>query len=447
MSPAPQISAYDKIPGTHSYTLQIYIYEGLLMSSTFERTLEKYADLIVRVGLNLQEGQRLVIHNSRHNGVSIKAAALIRNIVSSAYQNGARFVDILWGDEQVNRTRFECAPADSFEEYPVWQAKAVEEYLRNGDAVLTVLSEDPDLLAKLDPERIATAQRTTRKWLKPSNSLISQNASNWVVTAAASPAWAAKVFPGLSQETSLEKLWRAIFSTCRMDQPDPIEAWQKHNRNLQNWSRYLTDRAYTALRFTGPGTNLTVGMPSGHIWQGGSAVSENGIEFNPNLPTEEIFSMPHKDRVDGVVRATMPLNYGGTLIEDISLTFAGGRVVGLSASKGETLLRRLIETDEGAAHLGEVALVPHSSPISQSGILFYNTLFDENASSHLALGRAYNFNIQGGITMNEAEFAEAGGNLSLAHVDFMIGSDQIDVDGLTGSGTVEAIMRKGEWVF
>ena len=209
----------------------------------------------------------------------------------------------------------------------------------------------------------------------------------------------------------------------------------------------MTNKAYSALRFTGPGTNMTVGMPAGHIWQGGSAISENGIEFIPNLPTEEIFSMPHKNKVDGVVRATIPLNYGGTLIEDISLTFAAGRVVGLSASKGETLLRRLIETDEGAAHLGEIALVPHSSPISQSGILFYNTLFDENASSHLALGRAYNFNIRGGEAMSEAEFAEAGGNFSLAHVDFMIGSDQVDVDGFTESGTVEAIMRNGEWVF
>jgi aminopeptidase len=417
------------------------------MSSIFEQTLEKYAELIVNVGLNLQEGQRLVIHNSRHNGVSLKAASLIRKIVSSAYQNGARYVDILWSDEQVNRLRFECAPADSFEEYPVWQAKAIEEYLRNGDAVLTVLSEDPDLLAKQDPERIATAQKTARKWLKPANDLISQNASNWVVTAAASPAWAAKIFPGLSQETALEKLWQAIFKTCRLDHPDPIEAWQRHNHNLQNWSSYMTNKAYTALRFTGPETNLTVGMPAGHIWQGGSAISENGIEFIPNLPTEEIFSMPHKNKVDGVVRATIPLNYGGTLIEDISLTFAAGRVVGLSASKGETLLRRLIETDEGAAHLGEIALVPHSSPISQSGILFYNTLFDENASSHLALGRAYNFNIRGGEAMSEAEFAEAGGNFSLAHVDFMIGSDQVDVDGFTESGTVEAIMRNGEWVF
>jgi aminopeptidase len=417
------------------------------MVSTFEQTLQKYAELIVKVGLNLQTGQRLIIHNPRHNGVSIKAAPLIRKIVSNAYQDGARFVDIIWSDEQVNRSRFECAPDDSFEEYPTWQAKAVEEYVRNGDALLTVLSEDPDLLTKQDPERIATTLKTTRKWLKPVNDLISENATNWLVTSAASPGWAEKIFPDVPQEISLEKLWQEIFKICRMEQPDPIEAWRKHDLDLQTRSSYMTRKAYTALRFIGPGTNLTVGMPTGHIWQGGSAVSKNGINFIPNLPTEEIFSMPHKDRVDGVVHATMPLNYGGTLIEDISLTFAAGRVVGLNASKGETLLRRLIETDEGAARLGEVALVPHSSPIAQSGILFYNTLFDENASSHLALGRAYNFNIRDGEAMNEDEFAKAGGNLSLAHVDFMIGSELIDIDGLTEDGSVETIMRAGEWAY
>jgi len=339
------------------------------MHSTFEPTLQKYAELIVKIGLNLQTGQRLVIHNSRHNGVSLNAAPLIRKIVASAYQNGARFVDILWSDEQINRLRFESAPADSFEEYPIWQAKAVEEYLRNGDAVLTVLSEDPDLLANLDPEKIAITQKSARKWLKPVNDLISHNATNWVVASAPAPAWANKVFPRLSQENSLEKLWQSIFKTCRLDQEDPIDSWRKHDLDLQTRSSYMTQKAYTALHFTGPGTDLTVGMPDGHIWHGGSAVSENGINFIPNLPTEEIFSMPHKEKVDGVVRASMPLNYAGTLIEDISLTFAGGKVVRLSASKGETLLRRLIETDEGAAHLGEVALVPNSSPIAQSKIL------------------------------------------------------------------------------
>jgi aminopeptidase len=253
------------------------------------------------------------------------------------------------------------------------------------------------------------------------------------------------VFPDLSPGEAQARLWQAIFRTVRLDTPDPTAAWQTHLANLAARTKYLNEKQYAALRFTGPGTHLTIGLPANHHWLGGTAPTGVGISNVANLPTEEVFTAPHRERVEGIVRATMPLNMGGNLIENFSLTFKDGRVVDFSAEKGEALLRSQIETDEGAARLGEIALVPHSSPISQSGILFYNTLFDENASSHVALGRAYANCIDGAGELSEEEFAALGGNSSVTHLDFMIGSGEIDVDGVTASGAAEPLMRGGEW--
>ena len=412
------------------------------MSLTFEENLKKYADLIVHVGVNLQPGQRLTIRRAPH-----EAAPLVNLIAASAYKAGARLVDVFWRDEALILTRFKHAPRDSFAEYPDWQAGALLEAVKRGDAMISFSAEDPDLLKEQDPALVSLAVKTNARRMLPVMDHIMRDAVNWLVVALPTPAWAAKIFPNRNSEESIAALWETIFTLCRLDQADPVAAWQKHVQELQARSAYLNNKQYTALKYTGPGTDFRLGLPKGHIWKGAQSVSQAGIPFVANLPTEEVFTLPHKDQADGVVTASKPLNHEGRLIENFSLTFAQGRVVEARAERGEAALKEIIATDEGAARLGEAALVPHSSPISQSGLLFYNTLFDENASSHLALGRAYRFTLQNGTTMSTDEFAAAGGNYSLKHVDFMIGSAQTNVDGITADGRAEPVMRQGEWAF
>jgi aminopeptidase len=274
-----------------------------------------------------------------------------------------------------------------------------------------------------------------------------RNAINWCVVAASGAAWARKIFPDLEPAQAEEKLWQAIFESSRVDLPDPIAAWETHNANLRKRGNYLQARKYSNLHYRGPGTDFTLGLPPGHKWVGGNGLSENGIIFTANMPTEEIFTLPDRRRAEGTVAATFPLSYGGTLIEDFGLEFRDGRIVKVHASKNEAILQQLVDTDEGSTRLGEVALVPASSPIAKRGHLFYNTLFDENASCHIAIGRAYRFTLVGGEELNDEEFMAAGGNMSLNHVDFMIGSDKMDIDGIKDDGGREPVMRLGEWAF
>ena len=407
----------------------------------FEQQLEQYANLAVKVGLNLRAGQRLLIN------APLQTAPLVRLIVASAYQAGVRLVDVVWEDEQLEPIRFRHAPRDSFEEFPVWQSDLALDYAKNGDAMLSIYAHDPDLLKDQDPQLIATVQKTAATYFRPYLDLLVQNAMNWLVISAPTASWAAKVFPEQPEEQRLEQLWKAIFELCRLNQTDPIAAVNSHLDQLVARSDYLNQKRYTALKYTAPGTDLTVGLPRGHIWISARATSTAGITFTPNLPTEEVFTMPHWAQTNGVVTATKPLSYGGTLITNFSLRFAEGRVVEASAATGEAVLRDLLATDEGASRIGEVALVPHSSPVSQSGLLFYNTLFDENAASHIALGRAYKFTLDGGAAMSDEQFEQAGGNDSLVHVDCMIGSDRTDIDGLTDDGRAEPVMRAGQWAF
>jgi aminopeptidase len=281
--------------------------------------------------------------------------------------------------------------------------------------------------------------------VRPFRELIAKNQTNWSVIAAPSQAWADVVFPALPADRRVPELWKAIVRLCRLDRADPIGAWEEHLAALAARRDLLNARRYAALKYRGPGTELTIGLPDGHLWVSGRSQSLTGIPFAPNMPTEEVFTMPHKDRVDGIVRATKPLSYGGTLIEGLTMRFEAGRVVQVTAEQGEAILQQLIDTDAGSARLGEIALVPHSSPVAQSGVLFYNTLFDENAASHVAIGSAYRFTMDGGEAMSDAEFERAGGNRSATHVDFMIGSDELDIDGVTRDGTAEPLMRRGEW--
>lgn len=405
----------------------------------FDQMLGKYADVVVKIGLNLRKGQRLLVR------AMLEAAPFIRKVVESAYKAGAQYVDVLWTDEQLTRIRFEQADPDSITEVPNWIVARFEEYYERGDAELAVTSINPDLLAGINADLISQNRKALMQKLEPLRKY--ENTANWCVVATASPAWAAKVFPNMSAEDSEAKLWEAIFSACRIDLPDPVQAWEIHINKLVKYKNYLDSKAYAALYYKGPGTDLTIGLPKNQLWAGAQESFKNGITGTVNIPTEEVFTAPHKDHADGVVTASCPLNLLGAMIEDFVLTFENGRIVKVSAKKGEENLRKLIETDENAARLGEVALVPNSSPISQRGHLFYNTLFDENAASHIALGNAYRSSIKGGEDMTDEEFAASGGNKSLIHTDLMIGSSELDIDGICEDGRREPVMRAGEWAF
>ena len=410
--------------------------------------LDTYAELAVRVALNLQPEQRLLVIGPLMNGgVSLEAAPLVRLIAASAYRAGAALVEVLWGDEPLQLERFRHARADTFSNFSAWLPDALAAHAEAGHATLSVYANDPDLLHEVPSERAGALQQATSRSVTPFRELISRNHTNWAVIAAPSAAWAAKVFPEAARDEQRDQLWATIQRLCRLDHPDPVAAWRDHLAGLQAQSDRLNERRYSALKFSGPGTDLTVGLPPAHIWVSGASTSRNGIRFVPNLPTEEVFTIADRHRVEGVVRSTKPLNYAGSLIEDFSLTFADGRVVDLKAARGEAALRHLVDTDASAGRLGEVALVPQSSPIAQSGRLFYNTLFDENAASHVALGTAYKFTLGDADAMTDEEFERAGGNRSAVHVDFMIGSAQLDVDGVTGGGaSTEPLMRRGDWI-
>ena len=411
------------------------------MSLSFEQKLETFADLVVRVGLNVQTGQQLMIR------AAVETAPFTRKVVEKAYRAGAPFVNVIWNDDAVTLARFEHAPTDSFELFPEWTRDAMLAAAARGDAVLSIYAADPELLKDQNPESVATVQRVTQTEMRPFNEHIMNSDVNWCIVSVPIPSWAAKVFPDATPEVAERKLWDAIFKTVRADREDAVAAWQTHLKNLEARRAYLTDKQYRALHYSAPGTDLSVGLAENHLWLGGSQPTNDGVVYVANMPTEEVFTMPHRERVDGTVRNTLPLSYAGNLIDGFELTFKDGAVVAYKAEKGAEVLERLLETDEGAKRLGEVALVPHSSPISLSHILYYNTLFDENASSHLALGRAYRFNVAGGTDMSEAEITAVGANDSLTHVDFMIGSADMDIDGVTDAGEREPVMRGGEWAF
>ncbi len=411
------------------------------MLPDFETSLQKYAELIVKVGLNVRAGQRLLIV------APLPAAPLVRLVAQCAYESGARLVDVFYDDDQLLLQRFRSAPRDSFSDDLTWPWETAFQYAQRGDAVLRIAASDPELLRGQDPELLQAYNLARHKAQKSFSLEVSRNSLNWLIVGCASADWAARVFPDLPIEQREDQLWQAIFNTCRLARPDPLADWRQHIEHLALRRAYLTHKQYAALHYTAPGTDLTVGLPRGHIWMGGTLETARGQSFIPNMPTEEVFTVPHKEQINGTVTASKPLSYNGALIDGFSLRFEAGRVVEAKARSGEAVLQKMIATDEGAASLGEVALVPHSSPISQAGILFYNTLFDENAACHLALGRALRFCVPGGATLSDEALAAMGINASLIHVDFMIGSGEMNIDGLTSAGRREPVLRNGEWAF
>lgn len=407
---------------------------------SFEQNLRSLAQVSIRVGLGLQSGQELVIT------APVEALDLVRLITEEAYQAGASLVTTLYTDDEANLARFKYAPADSFSKAATWLYEGMAEAYQSGAARLAIAGTDPMLLREQNPEQVAQANRATSLAGKRAMELITGLQVNWSIVSFATPSWAKAVFPDDPQDVAIAKLWDAIFAASRIDTPDPLAAWQAHNRRLRERVDFLNAKRYAALHFRGPGTDLRLGLADDHKWGGGADRAKNGALCLPNIPTEEVFTTPHKDRIEGQVSSTKPLSYGGTLLDGIRLRFERGRIVEASAGQGQEVLTRVLETDEGARSLGEVALVPHSSPISQSGILFYNTLFDENAASHIALGQAYPGCMIGGTELSPAELAAKGANHSLIHIDWMIGSGEVDVDGISQSGAPEPLMRQGEWV-
>jgi len=411
-------------------------------SLSFDEKLDRLAEVAVRVGLGgFREGQELILT------APTDALPLVRRITDHAYRAGALLVTTLFADDALVLSRFANAPDASFDYAPAWLQDGIAAAFKKGAARMAIAGANPALLAGQDPSKVSRANIAASKAAKPVMEMITRHEINWTIVAAATPDWAKLVFPGEPVDTAMAKLWEAIFATSRITGDDPVADWQAHGERLKQRVDLLNSKRYAAIHFKSRDgeTDLRVGLADQHLWAGGGTTAGNGIYCQPNIPTEECFTTPHKDRIDGIVRASKPLSHQGTLIENIRCRFEGGKIVEATATAGEDVLNRLISTDEGARRLGEVALVPASSPIAKSGMLFWSTLFDENAASHIALGQAYSTCLIGGEKMSEDELNPLGANSSLIHVDWMIGTAEMDVDGITASGAAEPLMRAGDW--
>lgn len=401
--------------------------------------LDRLAEVAVRIGVNIQPGQDLVIT------APMSALDLVRRITVHAYKAGAGIVTPFFNDEAITLARYEHANDDSFDRAPGWFFEGMAQAFKNGAARMAITGDDPMLLAEQDPAKVARLSKATSIAAKPAMNPIVGFEVNWNIIAYPGAAWAEQVFPDLPTEEAQDKLMDAIFAASRLEGDDPVANWEAHSVELRKRVDWLNEQNFDALHYTGPGTDLHLGLAEGHIWKGGASPALNGVVCQPNIPTEEVFTCPHAYKVEGTVSATKPLAHQGKVIRDISVRFEAGKIVEASASEGEDVFRELLKTDDGASRIGEVALVPHSSPISQSGTLFYNTLFDENASCHIALGQSYADTIEGGSDLSPEELKQKGGNQSIIHVDWMMGSDAVDIDGITKTGERVPVMRSGEW--
>ncbi|ACS99664.1 aminopeptidase [Paenibacillus sp. JDR-2] len=407
----------------------------------FESNLTKYAELIVKVGVNVQENQEVFITGA------VDQADLVRLVAEQAYLAGASNVHVDWTDDSLSRLKYEKAADEVFTRFPEWETAKRNSFVERNAVFISIVSSSPDLLSGIDSQRIANFQKAAGQGLQAFRRAVQSDKVSWTVVAAAGKAWASKVFPNVNEEEAVNQLWEAIFKAVRLHSVDPVKAWEEHNTTLHSKAQALNESHFVKLHYTAPGTDMTIGLADKHIWVAAGSENQNHVSFMANMPTEEVFTVPQKTEVNGYVSSTKPLSYGGNIIDNFKITFEAGRIVKVEAEQGQETLQRLVDTDEGSHYLGEVALVPHESPISQSNILFYNTLFDENASNHLAIGSGYAFNIDGGKQMSPEELAENGVNASITHVDFMIGSAEMDIDGIKADGTIVPIFRKGNWAF
>ncbi|WP_064093265.1 aminopeptidase [Rossellomorea aquimaris] len=410
------------------------------MSKQFDKNLERYADLIVRVGLNLQKDQELLI------SAPISAYKFVRHVTAKAYDAGALNVLTDYYDEEIKKIRLEKSSEEGLKAFPHWKAKGFIEMAENNVAVLNLAAPNPSLLKDSDPTRVAILNKASAEAMKDFSTYIGGGKISWLIAAYPTIEWAQSVFPDLDQEASIEKLWDKIFYTTRTDQDNTVDLWERHIEELNKNARRLNEQGYKKLHYKAPGTDLSIEFDPQTKWISAQFTNDQNIPFVPNLPTEEVFTIPVKTGVNGVVTSTKPLNYSGTLIKNFSLTFKNGKVVDFSAEEGYETLKNLLETDEGSSYLGEVALVPHNSPISNTNIIFNNTLFDENASCHIALGRALSVCVENGKEMSPEQLRKVGFNESMIHVDFMIGSADLNIDGEKEDGSIESIFRNGDWV-
>ena len=401
--------------------------------------IDRLAELAVKTGLALIPGQDLMIT------APIEALPLVRKITDYAYKSGAGVVTPIFSDPEMVLSRYRNALDASFDQAANWLYDGMGAAFDNNTARLAIVGDDPMLLANEDPEKVGRVNKANSQALTPARERITRFDINWNIVAWPGLAWAKRMFPDLPENEAQAKLAEAIFSASRVNVSNPIEAWNNHNKNLRKRSNWLNQQNFASLHFSGPGTDLTVGLADGHEWMGGASLARNGITCNPNIPSEEVFTTPHCMKVQGKVSSTKPLSHQGTLIDNICVKFEAGSITEAHASKGEEVLLKVLDSDEGARRLGEVALVPHSSPISQSGLLFYNTLFDENAASHIALGQCYSKCFKGGENLSKDEIIKRGGNSSMIHIDWMIGSEEINVDGMNSNGASIPIFRNGEW--
>ena len=404
-----------------------------------EEKIDKLANLAIKRGVGLQKGQDLLIT------APLESLPLVRKIAEHAYKDGAHLVTPLFTDSDITLSRFKHAPTESFDHAANWLFNGMGEAFDNNTARMAIAGDDPMLLSEMDPEKVSRANKSMAKAYKPARERITEFKINWNIISWPGKAWASRVFPDLQIDEAVVRLADAIFDASRSSTQDPIQAWDDHNKKLLIKTNWLNEKNFAALKYNGPNTNLIVGLADQHEWMGGASKAQNGIICNPNIPSEEVFTTPHAYKVDGTVSSTKPLSYQGTLIDDIKVTFKEGKIIEAHASKGEEVLQKVLKSDEGASRIGEVALVPHSSPISQSGIIFYNTLFDENAASHIALGQCYSKCFKGESDLSKEEISKRGGNSSMIHIDWMIGSNEIDVDGIDQNGNSTPIFRKGEW--
>src|SRR5450432_2859071 len=415
------------------------VHERNISASIDPIKLDRLAEVAIKVGLNLKPGQDLLLT------APTAALPLVRKIAEHAYKAGAGLVTPIMSDEAITLSRYRFAPDDSFDRAAGWLYEGMSKAFAANTARLAIVGDNPMLLAGEDPAKVSRASKANSMAYQPALERIVNFDINWNIIAYPSLAWAKQVFPSDEEDVAVAKLADAIFAASRVDNDEPIAAWTKHNAMLRRRTEWLNGQRFSALHYSGPDTDLTIGLADGHEWEGGASTAKNGITCNANIPTEEVFTTPHCRRVSGHVVSSKPLSYQGSLIDNISVRFEEGRIVEAKASRGEQVLNKVLDTDEGARRLGEVALVPHSSPISKSGLLFFNTLFDENAASHIALGQCYSKCFIDGTKLTTQQIVAQGGNQSLIHIDWMIGSDQTDIDGIHADGRRVPVFRKGEW--
>ncbi len=408
----------------------------------FNEKLGKYAEIIVKIGANVQKGQKVWIN------CSTDSLPLVHKITELAYREGASDVNIKLTDDTLSRIHAEYKSIDEYSRISEWYVKEINEYLDSNVAIIHIISSSPNLFSGVDPEKLGAHARNRGEALKYYRSCIMNDVNSWTIASYPSAEWAKVVFPEESDtDIAQAKLMDVIMETVRINTENPVEEWEKHIKRLTEKAEYLNRKSFSALHYKSEGTDLVVGLPENHIWVAAGSENAKGVSFLPNMPTEEVFTAGDKYSAEGYVTNKKPLSYQGNIIDNFKLTFKEGKVVEFEAETGYDILKQLLETDEGAKRIGEVALVPHNSPISLSGILYYQTLFDENASNHLALGAAYPTNMLNGTEMSEEELDKAHVNVSITHVDFMIGDEKTDIDGINKDGTREPVFRNGNWAF